>query len=92
MGNAWLLFINYGIRRSHHKYSNNFLTYEHRITFTINPSRYVDSDLLQNLLIPDNSTKYRKIVLLFIRGTSKDKFMVCGDCKCISHIENNKFS
>jgi len=89
LGNAWLLFINFGIRRSHHNYRNNFLYDGHRVTFTINPSRYDDSDLLQNLLIPDNSSKYRKSVLLFIRGTSKDKFMFCGDCKCISHAENN---
>ncbi len=89
VGNAWLLFVNFGVGRAHHKYRNEFLDEGRRLTFTINPSRYEDSELFQNLLIPDHSSMFRKSVLLFIRGSTKHKFIFCGDCRCASHTERS---
>mmetsp|Transcript_1248 Transcript_1248/g.1764 ORF Transcript_1248/g.1764 Transcript_1248/m.1764 type:complete len:925 (+) Transcript_1248:1276-4050(+) len=87
IGNAWLLFINFGVGRSHHKYRNEFLDEGRRLTFTINPAREEDAELFQNLLLSEDSTTCRKSVLLFIREGSNDKFMFIGDCKCLSHTD-----
>ena len=87
IGNAWLLFVNFGVGRSFHKYRNDFREDGRLVTFTVNPARCEDSDLLQNLFIPENSFMYRKAVLLFIRGSTKDKFTYCGSVSYCSHEE-----
>jgi hypothetical protein len=88
IGNAWLLFVNFGVGRTFHKYRNEFRDGGRQVTFTVNPSRYEDSALLQNLLISDSSSIYRKHVLLFIRGSTNDKFVYCGSVTHHSHVEH----
>ena len=95
IANAWLLFINFGVGRVYHKYRNEFLDNGKRITFTVSPARYEDSDLLQTLMASSNdgegefwnSTGDRKSVLLFIRGSKREKFSFCGECEYSAHIE-----
>jgi hypothetical protein len=88
IGNAWLLFVNFGVGRSFHKYRNDFREGGRLVTFTVNPARNEDSDLLQNLFISENCFMYRKAVLLFIRGSTNDKFTYCGSVSYCSHEEN----
>jgi hypothetical protein len=90
IGNCWMLFVNFGVGKIHTKYQNLFLEGAKKVTFTINPSRYEDGELLQNLLIPEDSVMYRKPVLLFMRGSTKGKFIHCGQCKCDSHRINEE--
>ena len=85
IGNCWMLFVNFGVGKIHTKYQNLFLEGAKKVTFTINPSRYDDGELLQNLLIPEDSAICQKTVLLFIRGSTKGKFIHCGQCKYDSH-------
>ena len=88
LGNIFLLFVNFGVGRVHHKYRNEFLNNGKHVTFTINQSRYEDGELLQTLLTPpDEAMYYRKSVLFFIRASTKDKFMFCGKAKYLQHEE-----
>ena len=95
VANAWLLFVNFGVGRVYHKYRNEFLDNGKKITFTVSPTRYEDSDLLQSLIASSNDGKgefwnsslARKSVLLFIRGSTKEKFTFCGECKYSAHEE-----
>lgn len=88
IGNCWLLFVNFGVGRIHHKYRNEFIDNGEKMTFTINPSRYEDGELLQNLLMPEDSDMYRKAVMLFVRGSTRETFLYCGQCTCDSHMIN----
>ena len=88
IGNCWMLFVNFGVGKIHAKYRNEFVQGGKMVTFTINPSRYEDGDLLQNLLITDESSMSRKGVLLFMRGSSKEQFICCGKVSCHSHRQN----
>jgi len=87
IGNAWLLFVNFGVGRTFHKYRNEFKDGGRQVTFVVNLTRYEDSALLQNLLLPETSVIYRKHVLLFIRGSTNDKFLYCGTVTHFSHLE-----
>ena len=88
LANCWMLFVNFGVGKIHSKYENVFLEGAKKVTFTINPSRHDDGELLQNLLIQEDSGMYRKGVLLFIRGSSSGKFISCGECTCDNHRVN----
>ena len=88
LGNCWMLFVNFGVGKIHSKYENLFLEGAKQVTFTINPSRYEDGELLQNLLIQEGLGMYRKAVLLFIRGSTTGKFLSCGECICDYHQVN----
>ena len=88
MGNAFLLFVNFGVGRVHHKYRNDFLCEGRQVTFTINPSRYEDGELLQTLLTPhDDAMYFQKPVLFCIRASTRDKFMFCGQVNYFEHQE-----
>ena len=75
IGNCWMLFVNIIVGRFHEKYQNEFHHRGKLVTFTINPSRCKDGELLQNLLIPEVSSMSRKSVFLFMRGSNKEKFI-----------------
>jgi Ribonuclease D len=87
IGNAWLLFVNFGVGRTFHKYRNEFKDDGQLITFILQLNRYEDCALFQNLRIHEKSSMYRKHVLLFIRGSSNDKFLYCGSVRHHSHFD-----
>ncbi len=88
IANCWLLFVNFTIGRYHDKYKNEFHDGGKLVSFTINPSRFKDGELLQNLLLPESMS--RKSVVLFIKGSNKEKFICCGQVKCHSHKQNEE--
>ena len=75
IGNCWMLFVNFTVGRFHEKFRNEFHHGGKLVSFTINPSRCKDGELLQNLLIPEVSSMSRKSVFLFMRGSNKEKFI-----------------
>jgi len=95
--NAWLLFVNFGVGKVHHKYRNKFLLGGQQATFTVNPARYEDCELLQTLLASSNDnagkfwspTSSQKPVFLFIRGSTREKFTFCGECEYSAHTEHD---
>ena len=90
LGNCFLLFVNFGVGRIHHKYRNEFLQGGKQVTFTINQGRYDDGELFQSLLTPeDEAMYYKKPVLFFIRASTRDKFMFCGNVKYAQHEEKD---
>ena len=88
LGNTFLLFVNFGAGRVHHKYRNEFHNEGKQVTFTIKQSRYEDGELLQTLLTPQDEAMYfKKTVLFFIRANTRDKFMYCGKAAYHRHKE-----
>jgi len=89
LSNAWALFINFGTSQVYGKYSNQFLGIGKQVTFTVDAKRSQDEDLLHCLLASgrfiDKSSIHESLLkdaFLFLRSSTKERFMFCGKCKC----------
>ena len=87
MSNTWLLFVNFfgqaGGGGGGAKYRNAASGGGRRITYTLSPGRPTEGELLEYLGAPDDGTK----VLLFAKGSNKEKFMFCGECGCAGRVD-----
>jgi len=87
--NAFLLFINFQFNQSYSKYRNEFLGQGEMITFSVEPksNKCQDGHLLKNLYLAKDDES-RKEVFVFIRGSSRHKFLFCGQGFYVSHAIN----
>ena len=91
IANGWMLFVNFGQRAGSSNYSdyrNNFLNNGKQLTFSINRGRDIQASLLQ-FLMPEKSSTITNAasensgkVVLFLRPSTREKFIFCGECTC----------
>jgi len=94
IANAWLLFMNFGVGKFYKKYTNKFLVGGRQLTFTMPSSHAFFQSTLRTPSI-DNKVELTyndmdigcKPILLFIRGSTKEKFFFCGNCNYVMHAE-----
>jgi len=94
IANAWLLFMNFGVGKFYKKYTNKFLLGGRQLTFTM-PSNHAFFQCRTDASSDDDGDAMEattgvvgynfKPILLFIRGSTKEKFFFCGDCKYVTH-------